>query len=125
VGAAVSLGLAVAGALLAHQLYNVPEPVEHTQRLGGIRDVLFNNYYQDEYQVWLADTVTMGVARISDLFDQNVVDGVVNGVSAVSLASGRRVRRIQRGVVTDYALLLSLGLTVLVVVLGILGGWFA
>ena len=121
----VSLVLALAGAGLAHQLYNVPEPVEHTQRLGGIRDVLFNNYYQDEYQVWLADTVTMGVARVSDLFDQNVVDGVVDGVSAVSLATGRRVRRIQRGVVTDYALLLSLGLTVLVVVLGILGGWFA
>jgi NADH-quinone oxidoreductase subunit L len=125
VGAVVSLGLAIAGALLAHVLYNVPEPEEHTQKLGSIRDVLFNNYYQDEYQVWLADTVTMGVARAADVFDRSVVDGVVNGVSAASLVGGRRVRRIQSGVVTDYALLLSLGLTALLVVLGVLGGWFA
>jgi NADH-quinone oxidoreductase subunit L len=122
--AALSLGLALAGAGLAYKLYNVPEPVEHTDRLGGIKTVLYNNYYQDEYQVWLATGATGSVARAADKFDNGVVDGVVNGVSSVSLFSGSRVRRIQTGVVSNYAALLTLGLAVLLLGFGLLGGWF-
>ncbi|SFG03303.1 NADH-quinone oxidoreductase subunit L [Halopelagius inordinatus] len=123
-GAAVSLGLALAGAGLAYALYNVPEPVEHTDKLGGIKTVLFNNYYQDEYQVWLATGVTQPVSRAADKFDNGVVDGVVNGVSSVSLFSGSRVRRVQTGVVSNYAALITLALTALLLGFGILGGWF-
>jgi NADH-quinone oxidoreductase subunit L len=125
IGAAVSLGLALAGAGLAFKLYNVPEPVEHTEKLGGIKTVLYNNYYQDEYQVWLAEDVVRPIARVADKFDQGVVDGVVNGVSSVSLVLGSRMRRIQTGVVSNYAVLLTLGLTALLVVFGLMGGWFA
>ncbi|MGM0604222.1 MAG: NADH-quinone oxidoreductase subunit L [Halobacteriota archaeon] len=123
IGAGVSLGLALAGLLVATRLYNVAEPVEHTAKLGGIKDVLYNNYYQDEYQVWLANR-TQDVAAVSDKFDQGVIDGVVNGVSSVSLFSGRRVKRIQTGVVSNYAAMLTLGLTALLLVFGLLGGWF-
>ncbi|WP_136602187.1 NADH-quinone oxidoreductase subunit L [Salinigranum halophilum] len=125
IGAAVSLGLALAGALLAYTLYNVPEPVEHTDKLGGIKTLLYNNYYQDEYQVWLAEDVVRPIARVADKFDQGVVDGVVNGVSSVSLMTGSRMRRIQTGVVSNYAVFLTLGLTALLVVFGLMGGWFA
>ncbi|MFB6252883.1 MAG: NADH-quinone oxidoreductase subunit L [Halobellus sp.] len=124
IGAAVSLGLALAGAGLAHRLYNVPEPVEHTDRLGRIKTVLYNNYYQDEYQIWLANGITRPVSRAANTFDGGIVDGVVNGVSSVSLFSGSRIRRIQTGVVSNYAALLTLGLTVLLVAFGLLGGWF-
>ncbi|SFR45023.1 NADH-quinone oxidoreductase subunit L [Halogeometricum limi] len=124
IGAAVSLGLAIAGAGLAYVLYNVPEPTEHTDKLGGIKTLLYNNYYQDEYQVWLANSVVRPISRGADKFDQGVVDGVVNGVSSVSLFSGSRVRRIQTGVVSNYAALLTLGLTVLLLGFGLLGGWF-
>jgi NADH-quinone oxidoreductase subunit L len=125
IGAAVSLGLALAGAGLAYRLYNVPEPVEHTDRLGGIKTLLYNNYYQDEYQVWIAEDVVRPVARVADKFDQGVVDGVVNGISSVSLMTGSRMRRVQTGVVSNYAVLLTLGLTALLVVFGLMGGWFA
>ncbi|WP_049984868.1 NADH-quinone oxidoreductase subunit L [Halobellus rufus] len=124
VGAALSLGLALAGSGLAYLLYNVPEPVRHTDRLGRIKGLLYNNYYQDEYQVWLANGVTRPVARAANKFDGGVVDGVVNGVSGVSLFAGGRVRRIQTGVVSNYAALLTLGLTALLLAFGILGGWF-
>ncbi|SFL09855.1 NADH-quinone oxidoreductase subunit L [Halogranum rubrum] len=120
----VSLALALAGVGLAHVLYNVPEPTEHTDKLGGIKTLLYNNYYQDEYQVWLATGLTLPVSRAADKFDQGVVDGVVNGVSSVSLFSGSRVKQLQTGVVSNYAMLLTLGLTVLLVVFGLLGGWF-
>ena len=121
---AVSLGLALAGSGLAYLLYNVPEPIRHTDRLGRIKQILYNNYYQDEYQVWLANGVTRPVARAANKFDGGVVDGVVNGVSGVSLFAGGRVRRIQTGVVSNYAALLTLGLTALILAFGILGGWF-
>ncbi|MFB6103857.1 MAG: NADH-quinone oxidoreductase subunit L [Halobacteriaceae archaeon] len=123
-GAAVSLALALAGAALAWWLYAVPDPTEHTDRLGTAKTVLYNNYYQDEYQVWLAEHVTIPLARVADKFDQGVIDGVVNGVSSVSLFVGDRVRRIQNAVVTDNAALLTLGLVALLVVLGLAGGWF-
>jgi len=108
--------------LVALSLYNVDEPVEHTDKLGGAKEVLYNNYYQDEFQVWLSAR-TQDVAGGADTFDQGVVDGVVNGVSSVSLVGGDRIRRIQTGIVGNYALLLTLGLTALLVVFALLGGW--
>ncbi|MFO7833468.1 MAG: NADH-quinone oxidoreductase subunit L [Halohasta sp.] len=122
-GAAVSLGLALAGLLLAWKLYNVDSPAEHTAKLGGAKTLLYNNYYQDEFQVWLANR-TRGVSGGADTFDQGVVDGVVNGVSSVSLFGGDRIKRIQTGVVGNYALLLTVSLTALLVVFALLGGWF-
>ncbi|MWV65260.1 NADH-quinone oxidoreductase subunit L [Halorubrum sp. JWXQ-INN 858] len=123
VAAGLSLGLAVLGVLVAWKLYDVPEPTEHTAKLGGAKDVLYNNYYQDEVQVWLAYR-TEDVAGGADTFDQGIIDGVVNGISSVSLAVGDRVRRIQTGVVSQYAAMLTLGLVVLILVLGVTGGWF-
>ncbi|WP_231184009.1 NADH-quinone oxidoreductase subunit L [Haladaptatus sp. DYF46] len=124
VSGGISLAFALAGLGLAWVLYNVPEPVEHTDKLGSAKTLLFNNYYQDEYQVWLANGVTLPISRAADKFDQGVIDGVVNGVSSVSLFGGSRVKRIQSGVVTNYALLLTLSFVVLLLVLGFTGGWF-
>jgi NADH-quinone oxidoreductase subunit L len=125
ISAVVSLALALGGAGLAWALYSGPSPEEHTDRLGSAKTLLYNNYYQDEYQVWLAEGVTMPVARAADKFDQGIVDGVVNGVSSVSLFSGERVRRVQSGIVSNYAMLLTLGFTALLLVVGLIGGWFA
>ena len=122
-GAAVSLGLALAGLGLAWRLYGGASPAEHTAKLGGITDVLYNNYYLDELQVWLAYR-TEDVAGVADVFDQGIIDGVVNGVSSVSLAGGGRIRLIQTGFVPQYAAMITLGLITLLVVLGVTGGWF-
>ncbi|MDB2281984.1 NADH-quinone oxidoreductase subunit L [Halorubrum ezzemoulense] len=123
VGAAVSLGLALLGLGLAWRLYNVPSPAEHTAKLGGIKDVLYNNYYLDELQVWLAYR-TEDVAGGANVFDQGIIDGVVNGVSSVSLTGGGRIRQLQSGIVSQYAALLTFGLVALLLVLGATGGWF-
>jgi len=123
--AGLSLGLALAGAFTAHTLYNVPEPSRHTQKLGGAYRVLKSNYYQDEYQVWLAEGFTLQLARAADRFDQTVIDGVVNGTSTISLFGSDRMKRLQTGIVTNYAALLVGGFIGLLLVLGYLGGWFA
>ena len=121
--AVVSLVVALAGAGLAYALYSGRSPRSHTDRLGALKPLLMHNYYQDEYQVWLANG-TARAARAVSTFDNGVVDGVVNGVSSISLLSGDRIKRLQTGVVTNYAALLSLGLVVLLVAFGLLGGWF-
>jgi NADH-quinone oxidoreductase subunit L len=122
--AALSLALALAGVLLAYRLYGGDEPVEHTEKLGSMKTVLKHNYYQDEYQVWLGESVGTGVARVANRFDQGILDGIVNGISSVSLFLGRRVRRLQTGIVTTYAALIALALVVLLVGMALLGGWF-
>ena len=122
--AGISLAVALAGSGLAIALYRGPDPVAHTDKLGSIKTVLFNNYYQDEYQVWLAEGLTVPVAKAADGFDVQVVDGAVNFVSSLSLFTGDRLRRIQTGIVSNYAALLTLGLTILLVAFGALQGWF-
>ncbi len=122
--AGLSLLLAFSGAGAAWKLYNVPEPVAHKERLGSLGDVAEANYYQDEYQVWLAERVTLPLSRAADRFDQTVIDGSVNGVSTASLFGSSRIKRLQTGIVTNYAALLVTGFILLLLVLGILGGWF-
>ena len=123
VGAGLSLGLALAGAGAAFVLYRGPDPVRHTEKLGGLRTVLVHNYYQDEYQVWLAEGLTARVARAADTFDQGVIDGTVNAVSSVSLFSGDRLRRLQTGIVTNYAALIALSVLALLSAFAVMGGW--
>jgi NADH-quinone oxidoreductase subunit L len=123
-GAGLSLGLALLGAGTAYGLYRGASPARHTERLGGLRTLLMHNYYQDEYQVWLARGLTVRLANAADTFDQGVIDGAVNAVSSVSLLSGDRLRRLQTGIVTNYAALLVLGLLALLSAFAYLGGWF-
>ena len=93
-------------------------------RLGRVRTLLANNYYQDEYQVWLAQNLTLSGAQSANRFDQGIVDGFVNGVGAVGQALGGRFRRLQSGVVSDYAALLTLGFVFLLLVFALAGGWW-
>ncbi|NGM69970.1 NADH-quinone oxidoreductase subunit L [Natronolimnobius sp. AArcel1] len=124
IAAGVSLLLAFSGAGVAWKLYNVPEPVRHKERLGSVRETLESNYYQDEYQVWLAEGLTLPLARAADRFDQTAIDGVVNGTSTASLLGSERMTRLQTGLVTNYAALLVAGFIGLLLLLGISGGWF-
>ncbi|MDQ2051980.1 NADH-quinone oxidoreductase subunit L [Natronolimnohabitans sp. A-GB9] len=124
IAAGLSLLLAFSGAGLAWKLYNAPEPVAHKERLGSAGTVVEDNYYQDEYQVWLAEGVTLPLARVADRFDQTVIDGLVNGVSSASLFSSSWVKRIQTGIVTNYAALIVAGFVALLLGLGLYGGWF-
>ena len=123
-GAGLGLGLALLGAGSAYGLYRGSDPVRHTAKLGSLQTVLMHNYYQDEYQVWLAEGFTVRLSKAADTFDQGVIDGAVNATSSVSLAAGDRVRRLQTGLVTNYAALIILGLLALLVFFAVLGGWF-
>ena len=118
-----SLGLALAGAALGHRWFSA-EPRALKEDWGGIATVLERKYYLNEAQVWLAESFTYrGVAQNLNVFDLDVVDGLVDAVSAVSLGSGDAMRRIQDGVVSHYAAIITFGVVALVFVVGLVGGW--
>ena len=83
-----------------------------------------NNYYQDDYQLMIANITQNKFANIANIFDEKYVDGLVNKLSSISLSISNAIRKIQTGVVTNYALLLSLGLLLILLIFAIWGGWF-
>jgi len=123
IGAGVSLALAGTGALGAVVLYRGPEPTAHTDRLGAVGRLWYNNYRLDEFQVHLARGITVPFAQRLNGFDQRGVDGVVNGVATVAIAVGQQVKRLQTGVVGAYARVITIGVTTLLVVIAVIGGW--
>jgi NADH-quinone oxidoreductase subunit L len=123
IGAGASLALAGGGALAAVLLYRGPEPTAHTDRLGAVGRLWYNNYHLDEFQVYLARGVTAPLAGRLNGFDQRGIDGVVNGVARVAIAAGERIRRLQTGVVGSYARVITIGVTTLLVVIAVIGGW--
>ncbi|MFP4188624.1 MAG: NADH-quinone oxidoreductase subunit L, partial [Halobacteriales archaeon] len=119
----VALVLALAGSVAGFRLYaGADEPLK--TRGGATTRVLEKKYYVDAFQIWLAEDVTYRLSKHLNLFDLDIVDGVVNGTSRVSLGSGDAIRRIQTGVVAHYAAIIALGVVALVFLVGILGGWF-
>ncbi|RMG33582.1 MAG: NADH-quinone oxidoreductase subunit L [Methanobacteriota archaeon] len=61
-------------------------------------------------------TASLAVADISDQFDQKVIDGVVNGSAYSIRFAVKRLRRLQDGIVGDYAkyMILSVGALMLI-----------
>ena len=59
--------------------------------------------------------VQENIARISDAFEKSVViEFAVNGTARLTRAFGDTLRKLQTGVVQFYALVFSLGVTVLI-----------
>ena len=84
--------------------------------LGWYNWAILNKYFVDEaYNFWF---VKLG-KRLSNwlwlTFDVRGIDGVVNGVGALTAWSGQRVRRVQNGFVRSYAFSMVVGIVVLLV----------
>jgi NADH-quinone oxidoreductase subunit L len=142
----LSIGVAVAGILVARSFYTDPSwsrPRAFTSRFPVLHRVVENKYYVDEiYQAtfvrgtivfsnamsWIDTHIVDGLVNLvrhvtvivlgwgSAQFDTYVVDGAVNGVASGTQRSSTLFRRLQTGVVQNYALVMSGGAVLLVVV---------
>ena len=134
----LSVLIAVAGLLTARQFYlrNPAIPARLAARWRGAHSLLFNKYFVDELYGATAISGTFAAARGLFTFDRRVVDGAVNGsawlthiaswlshmsdkyvvdgaVNLVAWTAGRGsflIRRIQTGLVQNYALLMVVGI---------------
>jgi NADH-quinone oxidoreductase subunit L len=140
----ISITIAVSGLLLARRFYFGPRagqaPARLVHAIPFAYNVVANKFYVDEaYNAtvvagtvklarasWEFDArvidgtvngarhVTVGTSFFSGLFDLNVVDGAVNLLAWLYKVWSGGLRRLQRGVVQSYALVMALGFLLMV-----------
>ncbi|MCL5966910.1 MAG: NADH-quinone oxidoreductase subunit L [Deltaproteobacteria bacterium] len=107
-----SVAVALCGIGLAWYLYRVKpgKPKEIAESVPGLYDVVYHKYYVDEiYDFLFVRRIVNGSVWLWHMFDVAVIDGMVDGIAAFIRSFGDRVRRIQTGVVGNYAFSLLLG----------------
>jgi len=81
----------------------------------GLYDVVFHKYYVDEiYDAVIVRRIVNGSIWLWEAFDAAFIDRMVNGVAVFVQGTGARARRLQTGVVGNYAFSLLLGAVILV-----------
>lgn len=113
----LSVGLGAVGILTAYvfwgngRVFSLPEgsPVQPIRRL------LLERYYVKAGVDWFGLRVVYGGARVLDFLDQYVIDGTVHGFERLFAELSQRSRRLQSGVVLDYAAYVVVGLAVFLV----------
>jgi NADH-quinone oxidoreductase subunit L len=113
----ISAAVALAGIYFAHQAFVVnPKLVADLRRRLGVLDTLVQHrYYVDElYMAGVVNPLKEMGDWLASAFDQQGIDGAVNGVALVTGWVGERVRRVQTGLVGTYAFTLFVGVVLLV-----------
>jgi NADH-quinone oxidoreductase subunit L len=142
----ISVAIAVTGILIARRLYtdeSFATPKRLATKFAFVYGVMQNKYYVDEFYnataIWftlalsralaLFDTYVIdGIVNLtrhitvllagegSSMFDKYIVDGMVNGVGYTARGGSRFIRRMQSGLVQNYALIMGAGLVLITVV---------
>ena len=98
------------------KIYRCPGAV--TRAAGPLYRLLVNKYFVDE----LYDNRILGLGRaffgVLWAFDVHVIDGIANGIGRLASIGGGGARRLQTGVVGNYALTVVVGLFVVLVAYG-------
>ena len=123
----ISVVFAIVGLAIALAWYRrgIPSPEGDPlpERLGVAGRLFQHAYYFDEI---IANLVRGPVYRFADWlnrgFDVGIIDGAVNGVATLVRESGGRLRRVQTGLVRNYALGVVLGAVALLVFLAVRAG---
>jgi len=109
----LSIGIAVGGVLFAWRLYSKhglkgDEMVKN--RLGKFYTHMSNKFYVDElYQKIIIDPFVFLGRNVVMAFDKWVLDGAVNGLGNLVLFLGDTLKLLQTGLVSQYALMVVLG----------------
>jgi NADH-quinone oxidoreductase subunit L len=107
----VSVLVALAGIYLAYSWYM--KRSEAVKGLGesSLHTVLVNKYWMDEiYSITIVQPFVKGSELLARYFDVGTIDGLVNGVGSFFSWVGGGVRRVQTGIVQNYALFMGIGL---------------
>jgi NADH-quinone oxidoreductase subunit L len=106
-------GLAAAGIATAVYCYliNTALPGRIAARAGAMYTLLTNNYYFDKFNDWF---FAGGARRIGNLFsnvgDQKIIEGIVNGSAHMVAWWGTMLRQLQSGYIYHYAFTMIIGL---------------
>lgn len=113
---AVSVCLAVGGILFARFWYiqNPEAPGRFAVKVKHVHKLLLNKYYIDEAYDFAIIQTFLGIAEsLWKFFDVKIVDGIVNGVAQLLNWISTVTRRIQTGFVSNYALMMTIGIVII------------
>lgn len=109
----ISIVLAVGGLLIALAFYHWKKiSAEKTaERFGGLYRLLLDKYRVDElYNFLIVQPIVKGSRWLWQYFDAKFIDGFfVNGIASTTKFVGDKVRKVQTGVIPNYALFISVG----------------
>jgi NADH-quinone oxidoreductase subunit L len=89
------------------------------ERLGPFAKVLANAYYLDVGLArFVSGPITSAARFLNDGIDRGVIDGAVDGLGRAFRGAGGGLRKVQTGLVRNYALAIVLGAFLLVVFVG-------
>lgn len=111
-----SVGLAIAGAVIAYQMYTkVPEgPQSFTNSIKPVYNFINNKYYVDElYELALIKPLVMFSKKLWKHFDILVIDGVTKMIGYVVNGLGSFSRSLQTGNMQQYAMYIGVGVVVI------------
>jgi NADH-quinone oxidoreductase subunit L len=92
-------------------------PDSVVNRLRPIHTLLYQRYYFDHLYLAIAEKVGFGTAWLLNKVDILVIEGAISGIAASFIGLGRGLRRIQTGLVENYAAIILLGLLLLMLIL--------
>ncbi|MBF8289727.1 MAG: nuoL 1 [Chloroflexi bacterium] len=121
----ISIAVATGGMLAAWRLFGVeigslrrPATPERVRALSARAPFLYraslNKWWFDELNHLLFIVIGGRIAAAAWWFDAKVVDGIVNGIGALTKRSGGGLARVQTGRVQNYAFGIAIGLIVMV-----------
>ncbi len=112
---AVSIAVAISGIFIARTLFltgkNVPDDEgSHT----GVKRILSRKYYIDEfYRNFIVDPILLLGKFLAGYVERNFLDLILRGTGRFAVAISLVLRRVQTGIVVDYAILIVLGTVVI------------
>ncbi len=114
---AASIVIALCGIFVAYLFYrkNPDMPGRIVDSIKGFYTIVYNKYYVDEiYRATIIVPLVKTSEFLNSFFDMKIVDGSVNGVAAIFRGIGAELRKIQTGLVQNYALMMSIGVIIII-----------
>jgi NADH:ubiquinone oxidoreductase subunit 5 (subunit L)/multisubunit Na+/H+ antiporter MnhA subunit len=95
-----------------------PDPAALTRAAGPVYRVLVNKYYVDELYDHRFVDLARAFAGASWAFDIHIIDGLANRLGWALAMGGQGLRRVQTGIVGNYALTIVAGLLLMLTAYG-------
>ena len=116
----LAVALGVTGIVFAFELYRrglvdpAADPID--AKLGGLGRLFGHAWYYDEgIAAAVGGPIRRSAEWAADVFDQKILDGGVNGVAKLFGAAGTGMRKLQTGLVRQYALGIAAGMVALLI----------
>jgi NADH-quinone oxidoreductase subunit L len=96
-------------------------PEKLASRFAGLYQLIYNKYFVDEaYDAVIVEPIKNGSVFLWRIFDNRVIDGAVNGAADLIQWVSRGVRKLETGMVQEYALGIVGGVVVVLYIIFIM-----